>query len=419
MDRLAEALHRRLPATRHRDFLALWGGSACSGISLWTLLLGNAWIVYRLTGSSLWVGVSTFASMSPYFLAPFGGTVADRVERRLLVRATRLAALAIAIVLLLLAATGVIAVWMVVGLALLQGVVRAIEIPADNALLANVVPPSDLGNAVSLSTTAQLGSRAVGPVLAGPLLATVGVAGAYGIAVLFTLLSFTSVRRVQTSSRGGVASLRSVIANLRSGVRYLSSTGPVRALFLLVVAHCSLTMSFDAMLPGFADRELHAASSGFTLMMFGIGAGAFVATAVLAVTIGRRRGRVLLITGVLSGLSPALLAFSPGLGAAVVSATIMGSSQAVFMALSAVFLQEVVPDAIRGRVMSFYLMSAGGVMAVANLAFGSLADVLGVPPLLLVPGALFVAVLAISRLAAPNLWAVFRAGIVPATASGR
>ena len=68
----------RLPALRHRDFRALWLGSACSSISLWTLLLGNAWIVYKLSDSSLWVGVSTFASMSPYLVAPLGGMVADR-----------------------------------------------------------------------------------------------------------------------------------------------------------------------------------------------------------------------------------------------------------------------------------------------------------------------------------------------------
>ena len=84
------AVAARLPATRHRDFRALWGGSACSSISLWTLLLGNAYIVYKLSDSSFWVGVSTFASMSPYLLAPIGGTIADRVQRRTLVALAQL-----------------------------------------------------------------------------------------------------------------------------------------------------------------------------------------------------------------------------------------------------------------------------------------------------------------------------------------
>ncbi|MCK9519932.1 MAG: MFS transporter, partial [Dehalococcoidia bacterium] len=153
------ALIARLPATRHRDFRALWGGTASSSVALWTLLLGNAWIVYELSDSSFWVGVSTFASMSPFLLAPFGGVIADRAERRILVRVTRLCALSVTSLLFVLAVTDVIAVWMVVGLALAQGVVRAAEIPADNALLANVVPREDLDNAVMLSTMTQHGSR--------------------------------------------------------------------------------------------------------------------------------------------------------------------------------------------------------------------------------------------------------------------
>lgn len=414
MPSVTTRLQRRLPAMRHADFRALWGGSACSSISLWTLLLGNAWIVYQLSGSSLWVGVSTFASMSPFMLAPFGGTVADRVERRLLVRATRLGAFATTSTLFLLAATGVIEVWMVVSVALLQGLIRAVEIPADNALLANVVPPSDLANAISLSTTSQHGSRAVGPILAGPLLATVGVAGAYAIAAVFALLAFTSVSRVRASSRGGVASLRAVGVNLRDGLSYVTSTAPVRALFLLVVAHCALTMSYDAMLPGFAQHELHTGASGFTVMIFGVGAGAFLAVATLSLTIGAHRGMLLFGAGLGSGIAPVLLALSPGLGAAAVAATLMGASQALFMAVVAILLQQVVPDGIRGRVMSLYLMSAGGVMALANLAFGSLADLLGAPTLLLVPGVAFAAVLAISALAAAQLRIVYRTGAMPA-----
>lgn len=126
---MADRFFRRLPATRHRDFRALWGGTTCSSISLWTLLLGNAWIVYRLSDSSFWVGVSTFASMSPFLLAPFGGVIADRFERRVLVHVTRVGAFATTCSLLGLAATDVIEVWMVVAVAFVQGVVRAIEIP--------------------------------------------------------------------------------------------------------------------------------------------------------------------------------------------------------------------------------------------------------------------------------------------------
>lgn len=411
--RVPNAIVRSLPATAHRDFRALWGGSACSSVSLWTLLLGNGYIVYKLSDSSFWVGVATFASMSPYLLAPIGGTVADRVERRTLVRLTRIGAFATTSVLFTLAVTDVIAVWMVVLVALAQGLVRAIEIPADQSLLANVVPPRDLPNAVALTSMTQHGSRAVGPLLAGPLLATVGVQGAYAVAALFALFAFTFMRRVKTSSRGGVSNLRLVFANLSEGLGYVRATPPVAAVFLLVVAHCSLTMSFDAMLPGFAETELHSPSGAFTLMTMGVGVGALIGTFLLAMFPGgRRRGRLLLLTGLASGVSPLLMAASMSVPTAAFSATLMGSSQAMFMAVTAVLLQAVVPDAIRGRVMSLYLMSAGGIMAFANLGFGSAADAWGAPALFFFPGAIFVAVVLVTALTGPHLRRVYRTGAI-------
>lgn len=406
----------RLPALRHRDFRALWIGSACSSISLWTLLLGNAWIVYKLSDSSLWVGVSTFASMSPYLVAPLGGMVADRAERRILVRVTRLATFGVTITLALLALANVIEVWMVVSLAFVQGVIRSVEIPSDQALLANVVPVSDLGNAVALTSTTQHGSRAAGPLLAGPLLATIGVEGAYGISALFALLSFASVRRVSVSSRGGVTRLRDVGENMREGMAYIGRTPEVAAIFILVFAHCSLTMSFDAMLPGFAETRLHSPSGGFTIMTFGVGVGALVGTFVLAMTTGTGRGPLLFWTAIASGVSPMLMAGSHHVPHAAVGAILMGSSQAMFMALSAVLLQEVVPDNIRGRVMSLYLMSAGGVMAFMNLAFGAMADRTGAPVLFFLPGAAFVVITLASLATGPYLRRIYRTGTAAAVA---
>jgi MFS family permease len=400
----------RLPATRHADFRRLWGGTAASSVSLWTLLLGNAYVVYQLSNSSFWVGVSTFASMSPYLLAPFGGVIADRAERRLLVRVTRVGAFLTSTTLFVLALTGVIEVWMVVSVALVQGLVRAVEIPADQALLANVVPQEDIANAVALTSMTQQGSRAAGPILAGPLLATIGVEGAYGIAAIFTLIAFLSIRRVQTRSRGGVASFADVTRSMREGLHYVRHTAPVLAVFILIVAHCSLTMSFDAMLPGFAENELHSPKGGFTWMTLGVGVGALVGTFALSILTGFRRGRLFFAMGLASGLAPMLMAASMNLSAAATSAILMGSSQAMFMALSAILLQEVVPDAVRGRVMSLYLMSAGGIMAFANLGFGTLADRWGAPVLFFAPGALFVGIVIASVTTGPHLRRIYRTG---------
>jgi len=356
--------------------------------------------------------VSTFASMSPYLVAPVGGMIADRFERRRLIRVTRLATFAITCMLLVLAATDVIRVWLVVMMALAQGLVRAVELPGDQSLLPNVVPAEDLGNAVALTSTTQHGSRAVGPLLAGPMLATIGVEGAYAISALFALLSFTAVRRVQTSSWGGVTRMSDIVENIREGLSYVAATPPVLAMFVLVFAHCSLTMSFDAMLPGFAETELHSPSGGFTIMTFGVGIGALIGTFALAVTSLRQRGTLLLATAVGSGLSPVLMGLSMHILPAAGSAILMGSSQAVFMALSAILLQEVIPDSVRGRVMSLYLMSAGGIMAIMNLGFGALADHTGIPVLFVLPGLAFTFIAVASSVVVPHFRRIYRTGMM-------
>ena len=213
------AIQEALPATRHREFRALWGGTASSSVALWTLLLGNAYIVFQLSDSSFWVAVSTFASMSPFVLAPIGGVVADRYQRRVLVQVTRVGAFVVTFALFLLAFLDVLDVWMVVGMALAQGLLRSVELPADQALIANVVPAMDRANAITLHTMTQQGSRAVGPLLSAPLLAWRGVEGAYLLAAIFALLAFISVRRLRVDSRGGVTRFSDVAANLGGGVQ--------------------------------------------------------------------------------------------------------------------------------------------------------------------------------------------------------
>jgi MFS family permease len=354
--------------------------------------------------------------MAPYFVAPFAGVLSDKVERRNLARWSRMASLLTTLLLFVVALAGAIAVWIVVVMAFVQGMIRSVQTSADSALIASVVPGEQLGNAIALTTMSQQGSRAVGPILAGPLLATTGVQGAYGIAVLFSLLAFLSISVVKAQSWGGVESFAHVGSSLKEALKYVRDSGPVRAVFLLVVAHCSLTMSFDAMLPGFAETELHSASGAFTLMTLGVGVGALVGTFILSVVTGLRRGPLFLAMAVGSGLAPIFMGLSMNVLPATASAIFMGSTQAMFMALSAILLQEVIPDAMRGRVMSLYLMSAGGIMAIANLGFASLADRWGAPILFWAPGAAFVAIVAAS-LAAPHLRRVYRTGKMPQSAA--
>jgi MFS family permease len=403
-----------LPAFGHRDFRFLWLGSACAQISLWTLLLGNAKAVFDLSDSAAWVGVTTFASMSPFLVAPIGGVLADRFERRRVALVARLLTLAVTAALLVLALAGWLEVWMVVALALAQGLVRSIQMPADQALVANVVPSAHLGNAVTLQAMTQHGTRAGGPIIV--LLAAPSVEGAYTVATIFSVLSLAGLIPMRARSTGGVRSLREVRENLRQGIDYIRSSPPVLAVFALVFAHCALTMSFDAMLPSFAEDDLHSSEHGFFVMSIGIGIGAFVGTFLLAWFTGSTRGPLFLGTAIISGFGPILMAASGSVALAANAAVLMGATQAMFMALSAVIVQEVVPDDVRGRVMSLNVMSAGGIMAVMNLAFGAVADSTGVPVLLVVPAIIFLGVVAVTIPLGANYRRIYRTGAAAAAA---
>ncbi len=406
-------IHRALPATRFRDFNLLFASTTASSIALWTALLGNAWVVFQLSDSSTLVALAVFAAMLPFLLAPIGGVIADRVERRNVLLVTRIAACAIAVGLAALAFTDWLVVWMVVVLALGQGIARTTETPAEAALTANVVDSESIGNGVTMMTTTRLGSRAVGPIVAGPLLGTVGVEGAYAVAAIATVISFVLLIPIKTRARGGITETDNPWQSFRYGLSYTLSNRPVSAIMGIVVAHCALTMSFDAMLPGYADHHLHDPTRGFTLLSLGVGLGAFMGAATLSfMRPGGHRGTVFLATALISGLAPVMMAVTDQVPTATATATVMGASQAMTMAMAAVFLQEVLHDHVRGRVMSLYLMSAGGVMAFSNLGLGALADIVGAPVLFLVPGLIYVGMVLASIVLSSDLRRVYGNGTV-------
>ena len=193
-----------------------------------------------------------------------------------------------------------------------------------------------------------------------------------------------------------MASGESGLRNFTAGLRYVVGHPFVRPLVIVVFFHCSLTMSFESMLPVLSDEQL-GADGGFSYLMMAVGGGSLVGVMGLSgLKNAALRGRWLLVAGVVSGISPLGLAFSTNLAPALTGAVFMGASQAAFMALTASFLQEIIPDAIRGRAMSVYLLSLGGVMAVFNLINGFLADDVGAPVLLTIAALAFLAILAVS-----------------------
>ena len=384
-----------LTSLQHPDYRKLWFANISGGAAHWALIVARGWLVFQLTDSSTLVGVVTFAAMIPNFLiSPFAGLLADRIDRRRLLAWTFGINLAHNLLLAALAIAGLIQIWHLVVLSLVNGSARAAQMPASGSLLPNLVPRRHLINAIALNAATMHGTRLLGPLMIAPLLATVGAEGAFVLSAGLYLLGLFQVFLIRTRSTGVVQSESGVMENLLAGLHYVYHHHLLLPLILLIVAHCSLTMSFESLLPVLAKEKLGVEGAGFSYMMMAVGAGALIAVMGLTrVQSDRIRGRLLLASGIVSGIGPVLLALSPNLPLALLASAGMGAAQGSFMTLFTTIVQSIVPDAIRGRVTSINNLLIGGLMAAFNLMNGFLADTVGAPAILIVTGVVFLAIL--------------------------
>ncbi len=403
---------RFLAALEHRDYRMLWSANLFAGSAAWALIVARGWLVLDMSGSSLMVGVATFLAMIPrVVVTPFAGLLADRMNRRTLMALAQGLNLIQVMVLSILALTGVIEVWHLMVLSLVNGVARSIQMPAGSALVPNLVPRDQLLNAIALNASTLHGSRLLGPLVIAPILASTDVGWAFLVCGTMYALTLLQILRIRTVSTGEVREGEGFVDNLLAGLSYTYRHPLLLSLILLVVAHCGLTMSFESLLPLFSETKLHAGGSGVGYLMMAVGAGALVTTLGLAgVRSSLVRGRLFFGLGLFSGVSSRALALAPNTLLALMAAAGLGAGGAGFMTLNTTMVQAIVPDAIRGRISGVQLWHIGGAMALMNLVNGAMADVFreplvlgfsGASLLLAGAGALFIVVMLFSVLRAP------------------
>ncbi len=403
-------------ALRHRDYRLFWFSSMLGGMGQWAWTVGQAWLVFQLSHSSLAVGMVTFGTRIPMLVVPLlAGPLADWMDRRHFIIVTSLAGFLFATIATLFVVQGNIQVWQLVIFAVLVGTTSAAEMPARQALLPNLVPKEQLLNGVALSGVARHGDRFLGPAVTALLLATVGPWAVFAAAGIFYLLAAILMTTVRTPSRGQVGSVLAVARNFREGISYTAGRPMLGLLLVLVAFHCSLTMAFEPLLPVFVRDRLGSGGSTYGGLVMAIGIGALVGNLFLAgVPDGRPRGRWFLATALVSGLAPMALALSGVTWAALAAGVAIGASQGMWMSLNTSLVQAVLPDGLRGRISSMWIMFGGGVMAWAGLLNGYLADKWGAPPVFLATGGVFVAVVIAVALLRPGMRLTYRTGAIPA-----
>ena len=408
-------LLRIFPAMAYLEYRRMFYAAGLSSVSLWAMIVASGWLGYELTGNPSGTGIVTFAAIFPWVLAPFAGALADRFDRARIVIICRCGAAVCALGLAYLAFSGQIAMWNLVLITLISGIIRSGEMPAMQALLPNTVKLSALLSAVTMASMMQFGSKVVGPV-AGPILQAFGAEWVFVGAALFLSLSILQMTRMTTRSTGGIQGhagglFRDTAGHIRDGLRYLGRAPSVRLMIIMVSLHCMFTMAYDfSLLPAYADLILGGGQSEYGYLLMALGSGALISSVGLSMLpIGAIRGRVFLVAGFISGISLVWVGFADSLMIALIGSVIAGASQAMFMVLTSAMIQAVVPDTVRGRVMSLYAMFAGGIMAVMILANGLAADYISIRPLLIGPGIIFAAIMIIA-LVLPGIRSVVRNG---------
>ncbi|MFT5267028.1 MAG: MFS family permease [Acidimicrobiales bacterium] len=415
----------RFPAMASSDFRRLFVNGFFTTGSRWTQVLARGWLVHDLSdGSTSAVGWVTFASFIPFVVVgPIAGAIADRFDRRRLLIAGTVFGLIGAIFLAVITIADVVKVWHVIALAFATGAAQAATVPTRQALIANVVPKEHLLNAVALGGISRHGSRVVGPLFGAALLARLGPGSVFIFSAVLLVLGLIEAIRVQYRSvveplanaesrqpTRVVDEMRNLAADLGHAAHYVGSDRRLLTVIGLVAAHCSFTMSFDSMMPAMAEK-IGGGSTLYSSILVSLGAGAIVGTLwVSQLHAERTRGTMFALMGLGSGLAMVLMGFAATPFVVIAAAALAGLTQASYMTMSATLVQSIVTDEFRGRVMSVYIMIAAGHMAILNLGYGRIAEVIDVRLLLVVPGLLWLAVFAVAMGLVPGVRSLVRRG---------
>ena len=400
----------------HRDFRLLWTAILASDSGTWALMTVRAWLARDIADSrgDLWVGITVFAGMIPFILVPpLAGYLADRFVRKIVLGSTFLLALLQCVALTVLALTGMLELWHLIALSFINGSARAVQTPTAFSLVANLVPRDLLINAYALNSATFHASRLVGPGLIAPLLSLVEPGWVFAVCNAPFVLSMVLVFSIRTTSTGEMEKSKGFLSNVVAGFTYVYRRRELTMIILLVFFHCGLTMSFESLLPVLSVERFDWGGSGVGYLMMSVGAGAMVSSIYLA---GLRsesmRGRILLIAGVLSALSPLGLGLAPNMLTGMVAAGFMGAAQTGYMVITLTMMQSIVPDGVRGRISSIYIIHAGGVMSFANLGNGAFAEFVDPSWLLAVGGFAFLGVTMVSALG-PTMRRLYWTGSPP------
>jgi len=389
-----ENLGWAIRALRSRNYRLFFAGQNISLIGTWMTRIATSWLVYRLTGSAVLLGVVGFASQIPSFLlGPIAGVLVDRWDRHRTLIATQALSMIQSLALAALALGGIVKVWEIVALALFQGLIAAFDMPTRQSFVIQMVDRrEDLGNAIALNASMVNSAGLVGPAIAGAVIAAVGEGYCFlidGISYIAVIVSLTMMRITVPQAR---RPQRKVTIELSEGWQYVKGSLPIRSILMNLGLVSMFGMPYSVLMPVFAVKVLHGGPNTLGLLMSAVGVGALAGT----VTLTMRRsivglGRRIAVATAMCGVALIVFGLSHILWISILILPVLGFGLMQQMAPSNTILQTIVDDEKRGRVMSFYAMAFLGMVPFGSLLAGNMAERIGAPAAVMFNGVVCIA----------------------------
>ncbi len=369
---------RNFPALLDRNFKLYFTGQLISMIGTWLQNVAQGWLVLELTHSAFWVGTTAASSLAPIFLfGLFGGVIVDRANRKKILLITQSASLVLAAILGILTIGGWITVPEIIALAFLLGMLNAIDIPARQAMLAEMVPKQYLTSAIALNSTTSNGSRIIGPAFAGALIAIVGTGYTFllnAASYLAAIIAISLIRYEQKLNPNRPNPLRAI----REGISYTFSHAVIRTCLFAMTSVALFGYSFNSILPAIVAQVFHGTSSTLGYLLAAAGIGSVVAGILISARATKwNEIRFAAVASSILAISFFAYAFTDELLVGLALSLLLGLTLTGTSSTLTTLVQHRVDEAIRGRVISVILISFTAAMAIGSFSMGYVAEHFG------------------------------------------
>ncbi|MDA8126614.1 MAG: MFS transporter [Deltaproteobacteria bacterium] len=344
---------------RYANYRYLWLGNLLNMAGFWIQQVTVSWLVWKLSGSAMIVGITAALRSFPFLLlGPLGGVAADRLDRRRMLIVLQLILAFAAVTFALLVALDRVRVWHAMVFSFVMGTGLAVNMPVRQALIANMVPRAELGNAIALNAVGGNASRIIGPAAGGVLILAFGMTGNFLLqaGLYFIMVAILFPMKVPHRVAGSTRK-HSALASFKEGIRYVWNERTVLGLLMLSFIAAAFIIPILQILPVFTDKVLHAGADTYGYLVAAFGAGGLLATLIQASFGNRMCSGRLGITVLLAGCGfVVILAFSSHLWLSFALLAAIGFCQMTFRVNNNTLVLSLTPEELQGRVMSLYMV---------------------------------------------------------------